>query len=306
MTIYQTFRDFKLELRNYDFAAGNYEVAVLPDDRRDALAGIRIELKGAEVEDRLSDLEAKQIEFEDLLILGKALADRLLPEKDGIRSSFIKFVDETIAEGKRVRLRLIIRDIGLQLIPWEYPWLKLSDAGRDINHFLCLNPLISLVRHLPLGKELPELAPKDARKVSVMAVMANPQFPGLPDLDLEAERRVLEGIFDEVSKGDQMIDWQPFNGENHLSKGDVTPVMDTRCSKVLSLSRKRGTRSCQSCKRPSVICSTSSSRSSRLQWVEWLLLLWLQSSPTPVDSACFLSPGTALSRHAARSATRES
>src|SRR5690242_19021444 len=117
MTIYQTFRDFKLELRNYDFAEGNYEVAVLPDDRRDALEGIRIELKGAEIEDRLSDLKAKQIEFEDLLRLGKALADRLLPEKDGIRSSFIKFVDETIAEGKRVRLRLIIRDIRLQLIP---------------------------------------------------------------------------------------------------------------------------------------------------------------------------------------------
>ena len=199
------------------------------------MAGIQIELKGAEIEDRLSDLEAKQIEFEDLLILGKAFADRLLPERDGIRSSFIKFVDETIAEGKRVRLRLIIRDIGLQLIPWEYIRLKLSDAGRDINHFLCLNPLISLVRNLPLGKELPKLAPKDARKVSVMAVMANPQFPGLPDLDLEAERRVLEGIFDEVSKGDQMIDWQPFNGENHLSKGDVAPVKGTRCSKVLSL-----------------------------------------------------------------------
>ena len=203
------YQDFILELDNYDEASGQYQVRLPPSDEWGAPAPVTIDLKYPEIEDPLADLQAKDIYIEDLIPLGKQLADRLLPAGP-IRSNFIAAVrDASVDNG--VRLRIMTRDVKLAQLPWEYTYLPLADGAEDNRaNFLAVNPKVSLVRNPPLAGRVKELALADPTKLTLAGVMANPVAPGFNQLDLKTERRFIEKALKGFKGQNITVEWEPF------------------------------------------------------------------------------------------------
>jgi hypothetical protein len=150
------YKDFTLELDNYNDSTGDYQVRMPPTEEFGAPAPVMINLNLSEIETPLTDLQADDIYVEDLIPLGRKLADRLLPVGT-MRNNFVQAVkNASIEEG--VRLRLLIRDVKLARIPWEYTYLPLkAGAEEDRTNFLVVNPKVSLVRNPPIEGKVQEL-----------------------------------------------------------------------------------------------------------------------------------------------------
>jgi hypothetical protein len=203
------YKDFTLELDNYDDSTSNYQVRMPPTDEWGAPAPVTTKLNLAEIESPLKDLQAKDIYVEDLIPLGQKLADRLLPAGT-IRNSFTSAVQNaSLDEG--VRLRLLIRDVKLAQIPWEYTHLALKEGGQDDRtNFLVVNPKVSLVRNPPREGQVHELAMADPTKLVLAGVMANPKATGFSELSLKAERRFVEKALQRFNVEGVQIEWEPF------------------------------------------------------------------------------------------------
>lgn len=212
----RTYKDLRLELRNYQPADETYETALLPGTEWQALfdapAPARRAFHKAEIDAWLTKLENKNLYVEDQVKLGKALADRLLPDGP-MRVAFIRAVEaQGIDQG--VRLRLIIRSPELMQIPWEYTYLKIgsgSDTPKDRTHFLVLKPQVSLVRHPPADGPVKNLALTDPTRLRMLAAMANPDAPGFAKLDLDTECGVLERNLDNFKVDGVQLEWKPFH-----------------------------------------------------------------------------------------------
>jgi hypothetical protein len=203
------YKDFTLELDNYGKSTGKYQVRMPPTNEWGAPAPVRRSLKLAEIEAPLRDLQAKDIYVENLIPLGRKLADRLLPAGT-IRNSFVTAVkNASLDEG--VRLRLLIRDVKLAQIPWEYTYLALKeDAEDDRTNFLVVNPKVSLVRNPPMEGQVHELAMADPTKLVLAGVMANPKATGFSELNLKTERRFVEKALQGFNVEGVQIEWEPF------------------------------------------------------------------------------------------------
>lgn len=141
----------------------------------------------------LAQLEARTIERDGLLALGRALGLLLLPPPEGegeigVRDLFAASLARLGPdEGLRLRLRLAAE---LAPLPWEY--LFVERGGSDgMSGFLALDPRVALVRHEPLPVAAPP--PHPGGPLKLVAALASP--PGLPKLDLERERVALEQAF---------------------------------------------------------------------------------------------------------------
>jgi hypothetical protein len=205
------YKDLLLELRGFNSQDGTYEVALLPSAEWAKQFGeptpVKVSLNEVEISDWLNSLEIKKIYVEKLILLGKALANRLLPE-GAIRNHFSTAV-KAMGVDEGVRLRLLIRDTHLQQIPWEYTYLKLQEGEDDRTHFLVLNPKVSLVRHPPQEGPVPVLTLTDPSQLRMLAMFSNPSAAGFTPLDLDTEKGVLERALTNFHVDDVDLKWEP-------------------------------------------------------------------------------------------------
>jgi hypothetical protein len=202
------YKDYIVELRNYEPDSEQYEIALTLPKGEGEPTPVRAQLDYSQIETALNDLEAKQIEPEDLLALGRQLMDRLLP-KGVLREHLVNAVKKAGPDGG-IRLRLQIREPRLAQIPWEYCYLRIHEGATFQNNFLLVNPQVSMVRHVPLDEPAPELSSGDPSSVRMLAVFANPEDSGFRQLDLDEERGVLEQALGDFSVEGVKIEWQPF------------------------------------------------------------------------------------------------
>ena len=185
--------DFKLYLTKAPGGEGGYQVSLLPTDKVGETI-IPVSPKGTieALDDYLPYLADKSITLRDLVKLGKALADLLLPEGD-IRDLF-KEAHKQAGNRGGVRLRLIIADHELKQIPWEFVYLNLIDDQDSMRGFLALEPRISIVRHEPLPLPHPTAVEgsADTNELRMMVAAASPDDPDLPELQVGKEVELLK------------------------------------------------------------------------------------------------------------------
>ena len=188
------YRNFDLDLFSYEYLGETerFHVRVVqsPAGRQKYSDAETVTLH-ADLRGQLSELEQQDLDPKDLIDLGRHLADLMLPPR--VRSYLSRSL-ERIAEDEGIRIRLLIDSCALADIPWEYAYIAPPDGGTDeqsTEGFLALDRRFSLVRCETLGESPPRLEPIE-RPVQVIAVLANPEVPGFPTLDLEAERQSIE------------------------------------------------------------------------------------------------------------------
>ena len=199
--------DFMIELRGLNLESNNFEVAVAPSKEMGDPTPVTVRYDYDELEEALQELEEKAIDAEDLIRLGKQLADRLLPTGT-VRNLFQESVRKAGVDGG-VRLRLIIRDPLLARLPWEYSYLQLREGVEGRNNFLVLNARISLVRHVPIAEPWPSIAPAATDRLGLAALMSNPQNAGFSKLKLKREKKVIEEALRDFSVDGVTIEWEP-------------------------------------------------------------------------------------------------
>jgi hypothetical protein len=199
--------DFMIELRNLNLEANNFEVAVAPSKELGDPAPVSVGYDYDELEEALQELEEKAIDAEDLIRLGKQLADRLLPAGTA-RNLFQESVRKAGLDGG-VRLRLLIRDPLLARLPWEYSYLPLREGEEGRNNFLVLNARVSLARHIPLTEQWPSIAPAATDRLRLVALMSNPQNAGFSKLKLKREKKVIEDALRDFSVDGVTVEWGP-------------------------------------------------------------------------------------------------
>jgi hypothetical protein len=134
-----------------------------------------------ELDRKLYKLENRKLEVSEIISIGKALADLVLPSKS--LQLFERSLDKLQPDqGLRLRLRL---SFTLTDIPWEYLYLQQSEGEEDTTGFLALDPRISLVRHeaLPVSGDL-DTTPKTRR---LLVALSSPEERGFNPLDLAKE-----------------------------------------------------------------------------------------------------------------------
>jgi hypothetical protein len=208
------YQNYVVELRNYDEGSDEYEIALQLPQGQGEPAPVLTRLNYDQIESALFDLQDKEIYVEDLAVVGGWLMDHLLPEGT-LRDHVVNAVKQAGQE-EGVRLRLQIRDTRLAQMPWEYAYLPIHEGEAQRNHFLAVNPKLSLVRHPLIDEPAPALAPGDPSTLHMLALFANPRAEGFPKLRLRKERRVLEKTLGDFSVEGVEIRWQPLHE-------DVTP-----------------------------------------------------------------------------------
>lgn len=200
----RAYTDLTLELRGFDPRTERYEVS-LSGPSVGELAPVAAWLAYPEIEESLVEMEDGGMEEEDdLIALGRALADRLLPE--GQVRNGVSEILRNVGRGEGVRLRLLIWEPRLAQLPWEYTYLSLLERER-LSDFLVINPVVSLVRHEPLPLQQVPVSARDPDRVRMVAVTAN--SPGYLALDLGKERQVIEDALDAMPSDGADIVFKP-------------------------------------------------------------------------------------------------
>lgn len=189
MTEAANYTDFNLQLRGLNEETGQFEVAVLPSSEIEGTRDpVEVAYGADELEDNLYYLERKEIDLQDLITLGEALAKLLLPPGK-VRDLFKQAVARATGG---VRLRLSIHDPRLAQLPWEYTYLPLHEGEKDRSHFLVLHPKVSIVRHEVLEEEYAPLTGKDSTSLRLAIALANVKDKKYPPLKLDKERQAIE------------------------------------------------------------------------------------------------------------------
>jgi hypothetical protein len=203
--------DFTIRARDWQDRQFKVEVTSSPVDRmREPAVSTYDE---AALARPLYNLERKRIHLKDLIALGEALADMLLPP--AVRQMLLRSLS-AVGPEQGLRLRLVLDDPQAANLPWEYlhlyrtggdppapvgaaPWpaWRSQDgqvqAGRD--GFLVLDPRISLVRH-----EAIPMAPASVTATRPLKVVVGLAAPSdAPPLDLEAERDFIQAALKDVA-----------------------------------------------------------------------------------------------------------
>ncbi len=192
------YHDFYLELRDLDETADTFKVAVLSSSAGETREAITVPYRYKELKTKLKALEDKSISDtpEDLVILGKGLADRLLPI--GKARNLFQGALNDAETGSGVRLRLRISHPKLAQIPWEFSYLQ---ADEQKGEFMTLNPKISIVRHEAQPKKYSSPMGEHPEQLRLVIAMV-PEVKGYDELDLQKEKGVIEtALYDFRVKG---------------------------------------------------------------------------------------------------------
>jgi hypothetical protein len=225
--------DFTIRARDWQDRQFKVEVTSSPVDRmREPAVSTYDE---AALARPLHNLERKRIHLKDLIALGEALADMLLPP--AVRQMLLRSLS-AVGPEQGLRLRLVLDDPQAANLPWEYLYLPVVpaparpactcrhgtggsatrarvprrqvqapvprrqvQAGRD--GFLVLDPRISLIRH-----EAIPIAPASVTATRPLKVVVGLAAPfDAPPLDLEAERDFIRAALKDVEGID--VDFVP-------------------------------------------------------------------------------------------------
>jgi hypothetical protein len=197
--------DFKLRLRDFDSETGAYKVEV--DSRiGETQQPAPVTLNYPALKTVLSRLNAKRSIGADRLIeFGTALADRLLPE--GEVRDLLRAALRAAGPDGGVRLRLLTDSATLAQLPWEFTYLQLHGGEPGRNHFLLLNPQISMVRHPLLPEERRPLTGATPDRLRLVVATAN--VDGEHQLDLDFEAETIETALANLNVDGVTIEWQP-------------------------------------------------------------------------------------------------
>lgn len=191
------YHDFELEavgslISDGPSRKGTYQVRVLrsPMGEMKAPQAVSVEYDDRALQSSLNRLEERVLDTDGLIRLGSTLAAILLPISTvegglGVRELFAQsLVKISVDDGLRLRLRLPYE---LSVIPWEYMFVERA-GGQGMDGFLALDPRTAIVRHEELA------APADVRVLTgdIKVVTAIAESPGMPELDLASEERVVE------------------------------------------------------------------------------------------------------------------
>ncbi len=203
--------DFKLELRDLDLEADQFKVAVLPSDSGEVgdVPAVTAPYSMPDQDYILNDLDStsKTVPQEDLLALGKALADRLLPAGP-VREAY-KMAVAAAGKDRGVRLRLICRAPKLARLPWEYTYDPLYIDQSGDNRFLVFNPQISMVRFESSLLPRPPLTPSDPEKLKMAIFFSNARNPGMRPLKLDVERAIIKSALEGFKAENLSVDYEP-------------------------------------------------------------------------------------------------
>ncbi len=186
------YMDFNLYLTRSPDGKSVCQVALLPTPEvGETITPISVPLQESPPSDAMLLLVAKQGTFGSMVVLGKKLANCLLPE-GVIRERFRAAYDRAGIDGG-VRLRLIIADHVLKTWPWEYAYLDFlgGPESKSMLGFLALNPRISIVRHEPIPHPHPtqEKTTKDVTDIRMVFASALPKKQ--PKLRLDKDLAVI-------------------------------------------------------------------------------------------------------------------
>jgi hypothetical protein len=138
----------------------------------------------------LGRLERRMLDLGEMIELGRQLAGLLLPARAR------RMLDRSRAmldPGQGLRIRLRLDSYALSDLPWEYLYIPAPDTPPDQQGpegFLVLDRRVSLVRYEQMGQAAESLEPVGG-PLRLVALLASPEDPGYPALDLEAERQYI-------------------------------------------------------------------------------------------------------------------
>jgi|RhiMetdeSRZDD1v2_1073273.scaffolds.fasta_scaffold13530_10 CHAT domain-containing protein len=156
---------------------------------------LRVECDMQKLQSEVVKLEARELEGERLIALGRTLGLLLLPlgqnnSISGVRELFARSLDMVGADaGLRLRLRLPRE---LAAWPWEYTYIERVGAEDTMAGFVALDPRVAIVRHEALP--VPAATSPAQGNIKIVAALASP--PHLAQLDLEQERLNLAAVLE--------------------------------------------------------------------------------------------------------------
>jgi len=186
------YRNFDLEAFDYTAAPGAecFRVRVISSpvgEQRQAEAepvSLPLGLRG-----RLRQLDRRALTLPEMIEVGESLAEALFPPRT---RAFLERSRDHLNEAEGLRIRLKLDTYALADLPWEYVYLSrpgTPPAQKGPDGFLVLDRGISLVRYEVLGQAPGSLDPVGAGPLRLVALLSNPDMPGLARLDLAAEER---------------------------------------------------------------------------------------------------------------------
>jgi CHAT domain len=202
MAAMRAYVDLTLRLRQLDLAADTFQVELAPGAPGGDTGTAVVSYQLAALQDDLETLDAKEIDRDGLIRLGRGLAERLLPA--AIREPFERLL-ATAGQDGGVRLRLAIDAPPLATLPWEYCYYEPSQGGPS--YFLLHNPQISLVRHEALPTAPPSLVGHDPQRLRMVAAFASP--PDYDPLRLDKEEDMIGQALGDFEVEGVAIEWKP-------------------------------------------------------------------------------------------------
>jgi len=176
------YTDFTIRARDWQEGGFKVEVTQSPMDRMRQPESASYP---AALARPLRSLERKRARADQLQALGQRLADMLLPA--AVRQMLTASL-AAIGPEQGLRLRLVLDDLRVANLPWEYLYLPGVQRGDGQDGFLALDPRLSLVRH----EAIPMLTGSVAARWPLKLVVGFSAPKDTPQLDLKAERTVIE------------------------------------------------------------------------------------------------------------------
>ena len=147
---------------------------------------------------RLRRLEKRTLDLPGMIALGEDLAALLFPPR---ARELLTLSRAGLDDDEGLRIRLKVHTYALADLPWEYVYIPRPDTPPDqkgLDGFLVLDRRVSLVRYEVMGQRLVSLDPVGAGPLRLVVLLADPDTPGYPHLDLDAERQNIEQALEEV------------------------------------------------------------------------------------------------------------
>jgi hypothetical protein len=182
------YADFTIRAREWRDGRFKVEVTQSPMDRMREPDSVSYPATIARL---LRNLERKQIPPTDLKVLGTIMAELLLPPT--VRQLFSCSL-ASLDRDQGLRLRLVLDDLRVANLPWEYMYLPHVNGEDGRYGFLALDPRISIVRH----EAIPIAPGSVAARLPLKLVVGFASPAQFLKLDLVAERHYIEQALDGV------------------------------------------------------------------------------------------------------------
>jgi|SoiMetStandDraft_2_1073263.scaffolds.fasta_scaffold03068_2 CHAT domain-containing protein len=200
-----TYHDFEVELAGLQ-QNGTYTVRVLgttPDSHQMSAGETeQATFKPAEFDTPVRRLNQRGLDKTGLLKLGEQLGDLLLPGH--VRAMFDRSLEFVRGKQEGLRLRVRVEPLALAALPWEYALVRRNAHETVPQDFLCLQPDISIVRHIVLGDPVPVAVAKE--KYRAVIALASPD--GQAELELGTDENTIKSAVQKFDADGSRIDLQ--------------------------------------------------------------------------------------------------